>query len=67
MSQRSGRIDNGIQKEFKETPMLYPRNSCFDRGRRIRHDLLTITPPLSTKMSMGKGKVGNCYAEFEGG
>jgi hypothetical protein len=32
----------------------------------MRHDLLTITQPLLTKMSMGKGKVDNCYAEFKG-
>jgi zona occludens toxin (predicted ATPase) len=66
MSQRSGRIDNGIQKEFKAAPRLYPHNSCFDRGRRIQHDLLMITQPLSMKMLMGKGKVDNCYAEFKG-
>jgi hypothetical protein len=66
MSQRSRRIDNVIQKELKAVPKLYPHNSCFDRGRRIRHDLLTITQPLSTKMSMGKGKVNNCYVEFKG-
>jgi hypothetical protein len=57
MSQRSGRIDNGIQKEFKVAPSLYPHNSCFDRGRRIMHDLLTITQPLLTKMSMGKARL----------
>jgi hypothetical protein len=38
-------------------PRLYPRNSCFDRGRRIRHDLLTITQPLLPKMSMGKARL----------
>jgi hypothetical protein len=57
MSQRSGSIDNGIQKEFKAAPRLYPRNSCFDRGRRIQHDLLMITQPVSTKMSMGKARL----------
>jgi hypothetical protein len=57
MSQRSGRIDNEILKQFKAAPRLYPRNSCFDRGRRIRHDSLTITQPLSTKMSMGKARL----------
>jgi hypothetical protein len=64
MSQMSGRIDNGIQKELNATPKLYPHNSCFDRGRRIQYDLLTIIQPLLTKMSMGKGKVDNCYAKF---
>jgi hypothetical protein len=37
--------------------MLYPHNSCFDQGRRIQHDLLTITQPLSMKMSMGKARL----------
>jgi hypothetical protein len=57
MSQRSGRIVNGIQKELKVAPKLYPHNSYWDRGRRIRHDLLTITQPLSTKISMGKARL----------
>jgi hypothetical protein len=38
-------------------PRLYPRSSCFDLGRRIRHDLLTITQPLLTKMSMRKARL----------
>jgi hypothetical protein len=38
-------------------PRLYPRSSYFDQGRTIRHDLLTITQLLSTKMSMGKARL----------
>jgi predicted type IV restriction endonuclease len=42
---------------FKAAQRLYLRNSCFDRGRRIRHDLLTITQPVLMKMSMGKARL----------
>jgi hypothetical protein len=42
----SGMINNGIEK-----------SSCFDQGRRIQHDLLMMTQPLSTKMSMGKARL----------
>jgi hypothetical protein len=44
-------------KELKAAPRLYPRSSCFDQGMRIQHDLLTITQPPSTKMSMGKARL----------
>jgi hypothetical protein len=46
----------GFKKSSRQLQRLYPCNSYFDRGR-IRHDLLTTTQPLSTKMSMGKARL----------